>query len=48
MNMQFYRKLPIPKDVKEEFPVTEAMAAVKAARDEEIKAVFDGRSDKFC
>ena len=47
MNMQFYRKLPIPKDVKEEFPVTEAMAAVKAARDEEIKAVFDGRSDKF-
>ncbi len=47
MNMQFYRKLPIPKDVKEEFPVTDAMAAVKAARDEEINAIFDGRSDKF-
>lgn len=47
MNMQFYRKLPIPKDVKEEFPVTDAMAAVKAARDQEINAIFDGRSDKF-
>ncbi len=47
MNMQFYRKLPIPKDVKEEFPVTDAMAAVKAARDQEINAIFDGRSNKF-
>ncbi len=47
MGMNFQRKLPIPQDVKKEFPVTEAMAQVKAARDEEIKAVFDGRSDKF-
>ena len=45
--MTFHRKLPIPKDVKELFPITEKMAQVKAARDEEIKAVFDGRSDKF-
>lgn len=47
MNMNFFRKLPIPKDVKEEFPVSAEMAAVKAQRDEDIKAVFDGRSDKF-
>ena len=47
MQMIFQRKLPIPKDVKAEFPLTEKMAQVKAVRDEEIKAVFDGRSDKF-
>ncbi|MBR4081105.1 MAG: 3-deoxy-7-phosphoheptulonate synthase [Clostridia bacterium] len=47
MQMTFHRKLPIPKAVKEEFPLTERMAAVKAARDEEIKAIFEGRSDKF-
>lgn len=47
MQMTFHRKLPIPQEVKKEFPVTEAMAQVKAKRDESIRAVFDGRSDKF-
>lgn len=47
MHMTFQRKLPIPRDVKEEFPLSEKMIQVKAARDEEIKAVFDGSSDKF-
>ena len=47
MSMQFYRKLPIPKDIKEEYPISEKMAEVKAKRDEEIKAVFEGKSDKF-
>lgn len=47
MNMDFKRKLPIPKDVKEELPLSEEMAQAKAARDEEIKAIFEGNSDKF-
>ena len=47
MSMVFQRKLPIPKDVKEEFPLSAKMAQVKAERDREIKAVFEGRSDKF-
>ena len=47
MNMNFVRKLPIPKKVKGEFPLTEEMAQVKAARDAEIKAIFEGKSDKF-
>ncbi len=47
MGMNFQRKLPIPQEVKKEFPVTEQMAQTKEARDEEIRAVFDGRSDKF-
>ena len=47
MHMNFHRKLPIPKEVKEEFPLTQRMAQVKAARDEEIRAAFDGSCDKF-
>ena len=47
MQMTFQRKLPIPKDVKAEFPLSEKMVQVKAARDQEIRAVFDGNSDKF-
>ncbi|MBR6740830.1 MAG: 3-deoxy-7-phosphoheptulonate synthase [Clostridia bacterium] len=47
MPMVFHRKLPIPQEVKKEFPLSERMERVKAERDEEIKAVFEGRSDKF-
>ena len=47
MQMTFHRKLPIPQEVKKEFPLTEHMTQVKAARDEAINAVFDGSSDKF-
>lgn len=47
MKMNFHRKLPIPQDVKAEFPLTERMAQVKANRDEAIKAVFNGQSEKF-
>ena len=45
--MDFHKKLPIPQEVKQEYPITEKMAQVKAARDAEIRAVFEGRSDKF-
>lgn len=47
MNMHFYRKLPIPKDIKEQYPITEQMAAVKKQRDDDIRAVYEGKSDKF-
>lgn len=47
MNMIFYRKLPIPKEVKAQFPLTEEMKKCKEIRDEEIKKVFTGESDKF-
>lgn len=47
MGMNFQRKLPIPKKVKKECPLTERMIQVKAQRDAEIKAVFKGTSDKF-
>lgn len=47
MSMEFVRKLPVPKDIKEQFPLSEACAAVKAQRDEEIRKVFTGESDKM-
>ena len=47
MSMNFHRELPIPIEVKKEYPLTEKMVQVKAQRDESIKAVFDGHSDKF-
>ena len=47
MGMNFQRKLPIPKKVKREFPLTERMMQVKEQRDAEIRAVFEGNSDKF-
>ena len=47
MSMNFHRKLPIPQEVKKEYPLSEKMIQVKSARDESIRAVFDGSSDKF-
>ena len=47
MQMHFHRKLPIPQEVKKEFSLTERMTQVKAERDEEIRAIFEGKSDKF-
>ena len=47
MSMTFNRKLPIPKEVKEMYPLTEEIKTVKAARDKQIEDVFTGKSDKF-
>ena len=47
MAMNFHRKLPIPQEVKKEYPLTARMEQVKAERDESIRAVFEGSSDKF-
>ena len=47
MAMNFHRKLPIPQDVKKEFSLSEQMVQAKADRDESIREVFSGKSDKF-
>lgn len=47
MKMNFHRKLPIPQEVKQEYPLTDRMTEIKEKRDEEIRAVFDGTSNKF-
>ena len=46
-NMIFKRKLPIPKEIKEQYPLTAELSQVKARRDKEIADVFTGKSDKM-
>ena len=46
-NMHFKRKLPVPMQIKEWYPLTAELAATKAARDEQIADVFTGKSDKM-
>ena len=47
MEMEFKRKLPIPSEIKEMIPVDEKVHEIKKQRDEEIKNVFAGKSDKL-
>ncbi len=47
MNMEFYRKLPIPKDIKEQFPLTKESEKALACRVDSLKKIFAGESDKF-
>ena len=46
-NMEFLRKLPIPQEIKKQYPLSEKMHEVRRKRQEEIAAVFKGESDKF-
>ena len=47
MNCEFKRKLPIPMEVKEKYPITAEMEKIRDERDIEIKKVLSGESDKF-
>ncbi len=46
-NATFIRKLPIPQDIKAQYPLTAELAEKKAQNDKEISDVFTGASDKF-
>lgn len=47
MDMEFERKLPIPQQVKNRYPLSEEQKRVKQERDEAIRAVFRGESERF-
>ena len=47
MSMNYFKKLPEPEVLKEEFPMTPELTAIKSERDREIRKVFTGESDKF-
>ena len=47
MSFNFKRKLPIPKEIKEQFPVSDRIRQIKETRGKEIADVFSGASDKF-
>ncbi len=45
--MNFKRKLPIPKEIKAQYPLTEEMAKIKEKRDKEIKDILSGKDDRL-
>lgn len=47
MSFEYIRKLPTPDEIKEQFPVSTQLQDLKKNRDEEIKKVFTGESNKF-
>lgn len=47
MNMIFEKKLAVPQEVKDMYPITEKMADTIKARRNEINSVFEGKSDKL-
>lgn len=47
MGCEFIQKLPTAKEVREQYPMSERLIAIKEERDAMIKKVFTGESDKF-
>ena len=47
MGIRYLHRLPSTDEVREAYPLTEALKQRKAERDEEIKAIFRGESKKF-
>ena len=47
MSFEFIKKLPTPAEIRELFPLPDALAQIKEKRDAEIKEVFTGNSSKF-
>ena len=47
MNMKFYRKLPIPKEIKEQFPASEAVIKTRERAISEMKDIISGKSKRI-
>ena len=47
MSFEFKKKLPIPREIKEMYPMSEALTAHKQKMDQKIIDVITGASDKF-
>ena len=46
-NARFIRKLPIPMEIKKEFPLSQQVSATRLARVEEMRAILDGRDRRL-
>ena len=47
MSFVLTKKLPTPMEIKELYPVSAELAALKAAKDQELIDIITGTSDKF-
>ena len=47
MGMKVNAELPLPADLKAEYPMPEKLKEIKKERDQEIRDIFTGKLDKF-
>ncbi|MGN8630351.1 3-deoxy-7-phosphoheptulonate synthase [Blautia sp. HCP3S3_G3] len=47
MGFEFIKKLPTPEEIRNQYPIDAGIKALKEQRDQEIRDVFTGKSDKF-
>ncbi|WP_461811016.1 3-deoxy-7-phosphoheptulonate synthase [Faecalimonas sp.] len=47
MGMRVNKQLPLPLELKEEYPLSKDIVELKKQRDREIRDIFTGESDKF-
>lgn len=47
MGFDFIKKLPTPEEIRNQYPIDANIQAIKKKRDEEIRKIFTGQSDKF-
>ena len=47
MGFEFIKKLPTPDEIRNQYPIDAKIKALKEKRDQEIRDVFTGKSDKF-
>ena len=46
-NMEFKRKVALPKDIREMYPLEEESLKKKEKNDEVIRNIFEGKDDRF-
>lgn len=47
MSLKFLKELPDPEEIRKEYPLSNDIEEIKKKRDQEIKDVLSGKSDKF-
>ncbi len=47
MGFHFIKKLPTPEEIREQYPLPAELVTIKEKRDQEIKDVITGKSNKF-
>ncbi len=47
MQMEFFRKMPTPQELKTKFPLGAEVTAIKEARDQQIADIFTGKDDRL-
>ena len=47
MDMTFKKPLPLPSELKQQYPISRELAALKSKRDQEIKDIFMGKDNRM-